>query len=714
METQRQGSGTLLDGRKEGIEFFKDSTMGVVIVSKEGQIVAVNPACAMIFGYESPEYCLESELYIDWFINLDPGERRERENLVLETGHLENIEKEFRKKDGSVFYAHVNIFLIRPCGSRDYYFEAYLVDITQRKQMAQELHCLFENTGTATFVVEDDMTVSKVNGQFSATFGYPRAMVEGKMKWSEFIHSDDLDMMKGYHRARREPLARAPKEYECRALSSQGIEKYINIKVGMIPETSKSIVSYMDITSLKNTAKALAGNEARLASLVDAFNGFIYVSSSDYTIEFMNDALIERTGYDGRGGHCYKVLHNLDAPCPWCVSDRVLQGESIAQEVKCPKDGRWYYSLNSPEFKGNRVVRKRATIIDITARKRGEEKLLEQKSRLEKENLKLKKAMKSSCRFGNIVGKSPAMQNVYGFISMAGASHASVIVHGESGTGKELVARAIHDMSHRHGQPFITVNCGAIPEQLIESEFFGYRKGAFSGADRDKKGFLDMADKGTLFLDEVGDIGLKLQVKLLRAIEGGGYSPVGSTQLIRPDIRIVAATNRNLPDLIEKGMIRSDFYFRINVLPIHLPPLRKRKEDIPLLVDYFCREKFKFPDFDGRFPGRLMDELMAYHWPGNVRELQNVLHRYLTLGKFDISGQSGIDFPKAQPGELPERLSCKVSEQPLGEAVEQFEKKLILNVLESTRWHRARAASILKINRRTLFKKIKKYGLDRS
>jgi transcriptional regulator with PAS, ATPase and Fis domain len=370
--------------------------------------------------------------------------------------------------------------------------------------------------------------------------------------------------------------------------------------------------------------------------------------------------------------------------------------------------------LNSPEFKGNRVVRKRATIIDITARKRGEEKLLEQKSRLEKENLKLKKAMKSSCRFGNIVGKSPAMQNVYGFISMAGASHASVIVHGESGTGKELVARAIHDMSHRHGQPFITVNCGAIPEQLIESEFFGYRKGAFSGADRDKKGFLDMADKGTLFLDEVGDIGLKLQVKLLRAIEGGGYSPVGSTQLIRPDIRIVAATNRNLPDLIEKGMIRSDFYFRINVLPIHLPPLRKRKEDIPLLVDYFCREKFKFPDFDGRFPGRLMDELMAYHWPGNVRELQNVLHRYLTLGKFDISGQSGIDFPKAQPGELPERLSCKVSEQPLGEAVEQFEKKLILNVLESTRWHRARAASILKINRRTLFKKIKKYGLDRS
>jgi PAS domain S-box-containing protein len=712
METERQGSGTLLDGRKEGIEFFKDSTMGVVIVSKEGQIVALNPACAMIFGYESPEYCLESELYIDWFINLDPGERRDRENLVLETGHLENIEKEFRKKDGSVFYAHVNIFLIRPCGSRDYYFEAYLMDITQRKQMEQELHCLFENTGTATFVVEDDMTVSKANGQFAATFGYPRAMVEGKMKWSELVHSDDLDMMKGYHRARREPSARAPKEYECRAISSQGIEKYINIKVGMIPESSKSIVSYMDITSLKNAAKALAGNEARLASLVDAFNGFIYVSSSDYTIEFMNDALIERTGYDGRGGHCYKVLHNLDAPCPWCVSDRVFQGESIAQEVKSPEDGRWYYSLNSPEFKGNRVVRKRATIIDITARKRAEEKLFDQKSRLEKENLQLKNAMKSRCRFGNIVGKSPAMQNVYGFIPMAGASHASVIIHGESGTGKELVARAIHDMSHRQGQPFITVNCGAIPEQLIESEFFGYRKGAYSGADRDKKGFLDMADKGTLFLDEVGDIGLKLQVKLLRAIEGGGYSPVGSTQLIRPDIRIVAATNRNLPDLIVKGQIRSDFYFRLNVLPIHLPSLRKRKEDIPLLVEYLCREKLKFSDCDGRFPGRLMDKLMAYHWPGNVRELQNVLYRYLTLGELDISGQSGIDIPKDHPGDSPELLTAQVSEQPLGEAVEQFEKKLILKVLESTHWHRARAAVILKINRRTLFKKIKKYGLD--
>ncbi|MCP4118969.1 MAG: sigma-54-dependent Fis family transcriptional regulator [Desulfobacteraceae bacterium] len=712
MKTERQGAGTLLDGRKEGIDFFEKSTMGVVIVSKEGKIVALNPACARIFGYESPEYCLGIDLAVDWFVNLDPGERRERENIVLETGHLENSEKEFRKKDGSVFYAHVNIFLIRPRDSGDYYFEAYLVDITRRKQVEQELHCLFENTGTATFVVEEDMTVSKVNGQFTATFGYSRSRVEGRIKWPEMIHPDDRDRMKGYHWARRYYPGRAPSEYECRVLSRQGVEKFIHIKVGMIPKTGKSVVSYMDITSLKNDAKKLAENEARLAGLVDAFNGFIYVTSSDYTIESMNKALVERTGYDGRGGHCYKVIHDLDAPCSWCASDRVFQGESVAQEVKSPKDGRWYYCLNSPEFKDNRVVRKRSTIIDITVRKRAEEKLLEEKSRLEKENRQLKNVIKSRSRLGNIVGKSPAMQNVYGFIPMAGASHASVIIHGESGTGKELVARAIHDMSHRHGHPFVTVNCGAIPEQLIESEFFGYRKGGFSGADRDQKGFLDMADKGTLFLDEVGDIGLKLQVKLLRAIEGSGYFPVGSNQLIRPDVRIVAATNRTLPDLVEKGLIRPDFYFRLNVLPIHLPPLREKKEDIPLLVDYFYREKFESFHSDGGFPARLMDRLMAYHWPGNVRELQNVLHRYLTLGEFDISGEPGIDIPVNHTGASPEPLTCKVAEQPLGEAVEQFEKKLILNVLESTRWHRARAASILKINRRTLFKKIKKYGLD--
>jgi DNA-binding NtrC family response regulator len=305
-------------------------------------------------------------------------------------------------------------------------------------------------------------------------------------------------------------------------------------------------------------------------------------------------------------------------------------------------------------------------------------------------------------RFGRIIGRSAAMQPVYDLIEKAAAADVNVIIYGESGTGKELVAHAIHDLSNRKTGSFVPVNCGAIPEPLMESEFFGHRKGAFTGAVIDKHGFLDLARGGTLFLDELGEIGHGIQVKLLRAIDGGGYMPIGGLQLRMPDLRIIAATNRDVAAQLRSGAIREDFFYRIHVIPIHLPPLRERREDIPLLIDHFV-ERFGKGKRPQLLSPQVMKSLTAHDWPGNVRELQNTVYRYLTLNTLDFAHAAPPAPREAQPAE-PEGGG-------LDAMVQQFEKQLILQALERHRWQREVTAEALGIHRKTLFSKMKKYAL---
>ncbi len=297
------------------------------------------------------------------------------------------------------------------------------------------------------------------------------------------------------------------------------------------------------------------------------------------------------------------------------------------------------------------------------------------------------------------------MQRIYETILKAAQVDAGVIIYGESGTGKELAAQTIHELSRRSGGPFITVNCGAIPDTLIESEFFGYKKGAFTGAAVDKPGFLDLAHGGTLFLDEVGEIPLNLQVKLLRAIEGGGYTPVGGKNLEKSDFRIIAATHRNLRELVAQQKMRQDFYYRIHLIPIYIDPLRQRKEDLPQLIDHFLNTLG-----DGRpLPDRVVQELFQYDWPGNIRELQNVIHRYVTLGEIDLSPTSGRMEPEDSP--LPFPKPSNTSFTSLADALNEAEKSCILQCLQAQKWKRGRVAEILGIDRRTLFRKMKHHGL---
>jgi PAS domain S-box-containing protein len=346
-----------------------------------------------------------------------------------------------------------------------------------------------------------------------------------------------------------------------------------------------------------------------------------------------------------------------------------------------------------------------ATFIDITARKRTETELLKSRDHLRKEVSLLRSSLKERYRFGDIIGKSQVMQEVYETIAMAAHAKANVIIYGESGTGKDLVARAIHQMSSREQKMFVTVNCGAIPENIIESEFFGYKKGAFTGAYTDKQGYFDVAHEGTLFLDEVGELNLNMQAKLLRVIDGGGYTPLGSNKIRKTDVRIISATNRNLQDLIREKSFREDLFYRLHIITIYLPPLRERKEDIPLLIDHFIKA------YGAPCPpvtGKIMDQFLEYDWPGNVRELQNVVHRYISMKRIDFIG-----LPKTMNGNVRARTRVKEIGN-IQEMMDAYEKEIIENALNRFRWRRAQAAAALGINRRTLFDKMIKYGIQKS
>jgi two-component system, NtrC family, response regulator PilR len=330
---------------------------------------------------------------------------------------------------------------------------------------------------------------------------------------------------------------------------------------------------------------------------------------------------------------------------------------------------------------------------------------------LRDENILLKKTLRERYSFNNIIGKSSPMQQVFDLITQVGPRRSTILVQGESGTGKELAARAIHASSGRSDAPFVAINCGNIPSELLESELFGHVRGAYTGATSAKKGLFQVADGGTLFLDEVSTISPEMQVKLLRVIQEREFRHLGGVENIKVDIRIIAATNTDLQAAVRAGTFREDLYYRLNVIVIKLPPLRERTEDIPLLVDHFTR---KYCEENRRelcqVDGAAMKVLMDYDWPGNVRELENVIERAVVLAPG--SALTPDLFPKHIVTALPaDPLRFPGEGLSLKERVGNFEKALILAALERSDWNQKRAAQFLSVNATTLNEKLKRFKI---
>ena len=331
--------------------------------------------------------------------------------------------------------------------------------------------------------------------------------------------------------------------------------------------------------------------------------------------------------------------------------------------------------------------------------------------KLARENEELRKELNERYNFDNIIGRTPEMMQVFNLIRDVAPVKATVLIRGENGTGKELIARAIHYSSNRCRKPLVDINCGAVPENLLESELFGHVRGSFTGAIKDKVGRFEHADGGSIFLDEIGEISTNLQVKLLRVLQERQFSKVGSNEVTEVDVRVIAATNSNLEKAMQDGTFRQDLYFRLNVIELNVPPLRERRDDIPLLVAHFVEKHTKRNDKTiNVVDDDMLEVLKAHEWPGNVRELENAIERAIVLSKSDTLTTNDLPHSIAQNHHLEPAIQFN-GDQGLNDLMNLYEKRVIAQALKDCNGNKVKAAVKLRINRSTLMSKCKKYDL---
>ncbi|MCU0600022.1 MAG: sigma-54-dependent Fis family transcriptional regulator [Desulfobacterales bacterium] len=593
--------------------------------------------------------------------------------------------------------------------------------ILQLERQAQALstqnqffELLINNLPGLFYLFDSDFKVHKWNQNVETVTGFSAEEVQTRHLFELFTGDDLIHIQK----AIEEAFAKGTADVESilKTKDDRRIPFFFTGASTSLDGKKYLIGMGIDISKRKQAENELRESEALYRILAERLTVGV-ILFHDFRILFANNAFAALLGYNDPSD-----LLNLN------VMDMVAEGfdvyfRDMYEAIKHDVCRERYFQARWVTVKKNEIwVEGRANLIqwkekkailltarDITEAKLTEISLKEETESLRRENITLRSSIKDRYRLGEIIGKSASMQMIYERILSAAASNANVVIYGESGTGKELVARAVHKLSRRSAKPFVPVNSSAIPVNLLESEFFGYQKGAFTGANTDKLGFLDRADGGTLFLDEVGDLDVGLQAKFLRALEGGGYSPVGSSVIKHSDFRVISATHKNLLTQIKNGEMREDFFYRIHIIPINLPPLRERKEDIPLLVEHFLKI-YSHESELRQLPGEVMKSLMNYDYPGNVRELQNVIQRYLAVKSIDFLYNDAPKPPAPGPQKEPPD-AMQSNHHDLTSNIEHLEMKMIREALLKFGMNKTRAAESLGVSRKTLTRKIKQFGL---
>jgi formate hydrogenlyase transcriptional activator len=569
------------------------------------------------------------------------------------------------------------------------------------------------------FSARPDGYLDYFNERVREYLGVPHDAIAG-WAWIEFIHPDDRDEL--VRRWRMAVASGEPAVSESRMRGADGEYRWMLHHAVALRDGTGNVVrwfgSSVDIEDLKRAEAKIRKSELELRTIIETIPAYVWTSTPDGAVDLTTQSRFDHSGFGGEtalGWAWADNVHEDDrqrAVETW--RQAVASGDPLDMELRMRNEQGEYRCIIARAVplrdEGGAIVRWYGTLTDIDDRKRAEDELKKLKDQLFKENIALRDEISEASMFEEIVGSAAPLRRVLTLVAKVASTDSTVLITGETGTGKELIARAIHKRSPRASRPFVTVNCGAVPLSLITSELFGHEKGAFTGAVQRQLGRFELAEGGTILLDEVGELPHEAQVALLRVLQERSFERVGGSKVIEVDVRVIAATNRDLNDAIEEGTFRSDLYYRLSVFPIHMPSLRERAGDIPLLVEYLAgRYAARMGKKITNVSRRTLDVLTAYAWPGNVRELQNVLQRAVILCD---SGTLEVDETW---------LSDRLSKQPsgsrgLGRPSVREEKKMIESALAESRGRIAGAhgaAAKLGIPRSTLESRIRSLGIDK-
>jgi PAS domain S-box-containing protein len=713
-------------------DLYEEAPVAYLSIGTDGRPRQWNRQTLALFRC-TPEQLAQSRMF-DLAADLPEGRPRSLRIYERFLSGLDSLDEEvaYHRFDGGIIWGRVSVRPIRDASGGVVATRSMIVDITELKLAEQALREseeryreLHDHSPAAYLYIDTGGRLWKWNRKAEEMLGYPPDRLRG-MSFRDLCADGPTGkgraeaMYVDFIAGRESTGVLEGRRADGSVLWVDAVVRPLRDEKGQVYSTQSVLV---DVTAAKLAEEALRATEARLARILDSALDAIVAFGEDRTIEVFNGAAeqafrcaatdaigkpLDRFLTDGLARALETSLRSFAAG--GAARPYVWAAEGLQARDAAGREFRIEATLSQVDVGGRPLY----TLIlrDVEARERAEEEVRQ----LHRQNDYLQEEIKSLFNFEELIGQSPAFQDVLRRVALVAGTDSSVLITGETGTGKELIARAVHSNGRRKDRPLIKVNCAALPSGLIESELFGHEKGAFTGAVDRRVGRFELAHGGTIFLDEIGELPLELQAKLLRVLQEQEFERIGGARTIRVDVRVIAATNRDLARAVAEGGFRQDLYYRLNVFPITLPPLRARPDDVPLLVHYFLgRYTTKIGRRITRVPDAAMRRLQAYAWPGNVRELENVIERAVILSPGPELEMPAEVLPLAAP--RPAAATPAAAAAPAATTLEQVERDHIVSVLRQTGWRvdgPQGAARILAMNPSTLRSRMQKLGIRRS